>query len=130
MLSKLWAPLEQPSAGQRGGWRQQARHRELAARAPDPGISRLGAHQLLEWCDGELSASKLQTVMESALQDGLKHPMVTRLGEIAAAQHSHSSLMDLLKTRTAILDDIVKPLRAHRRPPRRKSFWSWRQSGR
>ena len=81
---------------------------ELAGQAPCYGISFLGAQQLLEWADGSKSASKLQSVMHAAVQDGLSHPMVSRLSSIHSGQHAHASLMDLLESKTSVLDGIQK----------------------
>lgn len=120
MLSRLWSPLELPPTRRRGGWRQRAEAEAAAARdvvaAP---ISMLAARQLLVWSDGSLSASKLQTIMSDAVSDGLTHPMVQRLSDIKGGQHANTSLLQLLKEKTAVLDDIreVDHLGNHLLPP-------------
>ena len=79
---------------------------EGRAEGPPPVMSRLAAGQLLSWSDGEISAAKLQKMMADAVADGLHHPLVTRPSHVLPDQHAHSSLMELLKAQTPILDDI------------------------
>ena len=55
---------------------------------------------LLDWCDGLLSAQKLQRHMNNAIRDGQQHPMIQRLARIGAGgkNHSQQNLMALLDT--------------------------------
>eukprot|EP00959_Pyramimonas_sp_CCMP1952_P366859 7683553-Pyramimonas_sp.AAC.1 len=84
MPSRLWSPFEETRKRRRGGWRQQADAERIQQTAPvtTPSMPRLDARQLPVWADGELSASKMQTIMQDAVSDGLVHPMVTRTSAI------------------------------------------------
>ena len=103
MLRPLWEPPPRKRA--RGGWRQvQAQ----AVEEDDEyhGVSRLAAGVLLDWCDGDLFASKLQTRMSDAVSDNFKHPMIVRLSEIGSGQNAHGGLMTLCE-RLGITDFIT-----------------------
>lgn len=107
MLSKLWSPLPEPSV-RRGGWRQRAAIDEAKRAACQSRMSRLAAGQLLRWSDGDLSAAKLLAIMKDADEDGLQHVMVSRLSGLPSGQHAQHSLLELLRSHTAVFDDIHK----------------------
>lgn len=79
---------------------------EVDSHRPPPAISRLAARQLLAWADGDLSAVKLQMMMDDAVSDGLNHPMVVRLSRLQGGQHANQSLVALLRENTPVFDDI------------------------
>jgi hypothetical protein len=106
MLHRLWEPIQTEDVFIRGGWRQRAAAAEQRSADTIVGISQLASRQLLQWADGELSASRLQEVMADAVADGMQHPMVVRMSGVMASQHAHQGFMDLLRANTAVLDDI------------------------
>ena len=60
-------------------------------------ISNLAAGLLNDWGEGRISSTQLQGHMAAARSDGLQHPMVHRLANVAAGAHSHSSLLQVLE---------------------------------
>ena len=94
MLSALWAPL--PRKRPRGGWRQRLDLDEDAE--PQARISEHFGHLMLDWCDGDLSSSRLQAHSTSFLRDGFAHPMATRLADVGSGQNAQRGMMRLLES--------------------------------
>ena len=101
MLAPLWAPVCNARTVRRGGWRMQSE----AENESEPrvyNISRLGAGQLLKWCDGLASAMELSDHMNNEIADMEQmeqqpHPMVRRLADIGQGSHAHIGLKSLLE---------------------------------
>ena len=99
MLSPLWAPLPAPRPRRQGGWRQRIANEAMDADGgPPPTISRLFGNHMLSWCEGVISAQRLQFLAASGVADGFRHPMLTRLASIQQGQHAQASLVELLET--------------------------------
>ena len=107
MLSALWAPLRSFKRRRGGGWRQ--RMGDESEDEPQHSISRLGGNTLLRWGEGQISAATTVATCQDAIADGLKHPMVTRVGQLQGSQHAHSELMHMLRTNTQIID-MIRPI--------------------
>eukprot|EP00969_Alexandrium_andersonii_P048967 2147838-Alexandrium_andersonii.AAC.1 len=75
----------------RGGWRQQLEQSD-SEEYDEQGISRLAAGHLLEWCDGETSASRVVNHMRNASLDGFAHPMVAKIAKAGVGQHAQAGL--------------------------------------
>lgn len=95
MISELWAPLADRQPQRRGGWRQRLRDEE-DAEAAETRISKLMGGLLRDWCDGLLSASRLQQCASDCVSDGFLHPMVSRMSRVGGGQHAQEGLLRLL----------------------------------
>ena len=109
MLSQLWEPPP-PKRCRRGGWRQD----EIARSSGDvehASISRLAGGLLQYWCNGLISAQKLQQHIEDAKCDGLKHAMLDKLASIGSGQNAQGCLLKLLSScgLMALIEDIDGP---------------------
>ena len=115
MLSKLWEPIQQTRGDRRirGGVRQQLaaleadeaiegdpipEHAAAASSSSSsrPTISKLASGHLLDYCDGMLSAARMQHHMANAVADGMRHPMVQRLGNLPSANNAQRGVKQLL----------------------------------
>ena len=61
---------------------------EAAAEGPAPTISRLFGNHLLDWCEGRMSAARLQYLAQCGVDDGFAHPMIARLSHIQRDQNA------------------------------------------
>ena len=98
MFSKLCQPLDTRVVRRRGGWRQQLASQTRVDENPPP-LSKLASGLLLEFCDGNLSATRLWQHCSNAKADGLTHPMVLRLAQVGSEDSKHrchSGVMKLL----------------------------------
>ena len=96
-LSRSWAPLPVREPRRRGGWRQRLAAEDVGVGVGvAPRISRLFGQHLLDYCDGFISAKKLQALASMGIADGFQHPMLSRLAELQGGQHAQASLMRLL----------------------------------
>ena len=77
-----------------GGWRQQ---QERLLPALVFRISLLAAGLLLEWCDGDSSSTRLRFHNANAMGDGMRHPMIVRLGSVPGGQNAHRGIMEILE---------------------------------
>ena len=68
-----------------------------------PTVSYLAKGMLMEWCDGDASAAQAQWHMANSVRDGMRHPAVVRIGAVAAGQHAHSGLMELLEDKVGLM---------------------------
>ena len=108
MLSALWAPLAPLRPRRQGGFRQRAAAAEVdAAQAQPARISRLFGNQLLQWCEGGLSAAQLQKNASDGLLDGFSHPMMSRLAGVGSGQHAHEGICGLLR-RCGVLECLTR----------------------
>ena len=99
MLRPLYAPLPIAEPRRRGGWRQRIEREEQNQELPGPGaLSHLFGLHLLDWCDGKMSASRLQQCAAAGLADNFVHPMIQRLAGVGAAQHANAGILGLLNT--------------------------------
>ena len=101
MLAPLWAHLPARAPRRRGGWRQRLANEQEephGGHLGPPQISRLSGSHLLSWCEGLISASRLQSLAAAGSADGFRHPMLTRLARLHEGQHAQSSLLRLLGT--------------------------------
>eukprot|EP00969_Alexandrium_andersonii_P056649 2497577-Alexandrium_andersonii.AAC.1 len=81
MFRPLCSPLQEQVS--RGGWRQRLDHAAEADVIRPPPLQALAFLQ--EWGDGETSAIRLARLLQHSIDDGeVKHPMVVRLGRVAA----------------------------------------------
>ena len=71
---------------------------EAADDGPAPTISRLFGNHLLDWCEGRMSAARLQYLAQCGVDDGFAHPMLARLSHLQRDQNAQLSLIDLLGT--------------------------------
>ena len=101
MLAPLWAHLPVRTPLRRGGWRQRLANEGVEPHGgylEPPQISRLFGSHLLSWCEGLISASRLQSLAAAGVADGFQHPMLSRLNGLREGQHAQISLLRLLGT--------------------------------
>ena len=95
MLSRLWEEPTRKRKRGRGGWRQQALQHDVAGEA-ESNPSRLGIGLFKRWCDGDISAAALATLVQEAIDDGFSNIMLVKMQKAGKDQNSHSGLMALL----------------------------------
>lgn len=98
MLRRLWA--RDQAERFRGGWRQRELQGE--GRAEVVVRSKAASAHLLDWCRGDLSASRLQEHMLACAQDGLSHPAVVRLSRCRGGNNAQRDLLDLIEERVGL----------------------------
>ena len=89
---RTFRPLCEPLGNQtpRGGWRQRLAHDGDEVVIKPPSLQALAL--LEEWGDGQTSAIRLAKLMRYGIEDGeMTHPMVVRLGRVAAGNPSTSA---------------------------------------
>ena len=107
----------------RGGHRQRLAQGEGEEEAEVAPPSKLACGHLLEWADGDSSAQRLLFHMKNAYDDGMRHPMITRLSKIPGGKRAQEGMkalchelgLGLLQTVLPIADAVTRTLSAHRR---------------
>ena len=69
-----------------------------AAEQRAPTISKLFGNHMLAWCEGTISAARLQFLAKCGTDDGFSHPMLARLAALEEGQNAQRSLIALLQT--------------------------------
>ena len=69
-----------------------------AAEQRAPTISKLFGNHMLAWCEGTISAARLQFLAKCGTDDGFSHPMFARLAALEEGQNAQRSLIALLQT--------------------------------
>ena len=98
MFSKLCEPLPELKRPRQGGWRQQLRASDeaRASQVAPRHLSHLASGHLRDFFDGDISATKLRYHCQNAAKDGLSHPMVIRIANIATESAEHKCLEGIM----------------------------------